>query len=192
MKFIKLESRGGNYLVVASNVAWLRTAENGQTNVGIVGGQPLLVVGSVEEVAAKILAGLSGQDETAPAAPAAPVQAPAAPAPAPATPAPAPQQVAEPAPPPPALEPEPEPIAMVQEPEPEPEPEPAPVVAEEPEPEPAPAPEPVRLPAKIAAAPRPRPAVAGSASLWERPATSPAAKGLKIKASSQRMMGMLE
>lgn len=57
MKFIKLESRGGNYLVVASNIAWLRTAENGQTNVGMVGGQPLLVVGSIEEVAAKILAG---------------------------------------------------------------------------------------------------------------------------------------
>ena len=35
MKFVSLKSRGGNYLVVASNVAWLRTAENGQTNVGI-------------------------------------------------------------------------------------------------------------------------------------------------------------
>jgi hypothetical protein len=56
MKFIKLESRGGNYLVVAQNVAWLRAAENGQTTVGIVGGQPLLVVGSIEEVAAKIMA----------------------------------------------------------------------------------------------------------------------------------------
>lgn len=55
MKFIKLESRGGNYLVVASNIAWLRTAENGQTNVGMIGGQPLLVVGSIEEVAEKIL-----------------------------------------------------------------------------------------------------------------------------------------
>ncbi len=54
MKFIPLASRGGNYLVVASNVAWLRTAENGQTQVGIVGGQPLLVTGSVEQVAAKI------------------------------------------------------------------------------------------------------------------------------------------
>lgn len=57
MKFINLESRGGNYLVVASNIAWLRTAENGQTNVGMVGGQPLLVVGSIEEVAAMVLAG---------------------------------------------------------------------------------------------------------------------------------------
>lgn len=56
MEFIKLESRGGNYLVVAHNIAWLRTAENGQTNVGIVGGQPLLVVGSIDEVAEKILA----------------------------------------------------------------------------------------------------------------------------------------
>lgn len=66
MKFIKLESRGGNYLVVAENVAWLRTAENGQTNVGIIGSQPLLVVGSLEEVAAKILTGVNGGDEAEP------------------------------------------------------------------------------------------------------------------------------
>ena len=57
MKFVALESRGGNYLVVASNVAWLRAAENGQTSVGIVGGQPLLVTGTVEQVAQKIMAG---------------------------------------------------------------------------------------------------------------------------------------
>ena len=56
MKFINLASRGGNYLVVASNVAWLRTGENGQTLVGMVGSSPLLVIGSVEEVAATILA----------------------------------------------------------------------------------------------------------------------------------------
>jgi periplasmic protein TonB len=57
MKFIALHSRGGNYLVVASNVAWLRTAENGQTQVGIVGGQPLLVAGSMEEIAAQLVGG---------------------------------------------------------------------------------------------------------------------------------------
>lgn len=57
MKFVELASRGGNYLVVTSNVAWLRVAENGQTNVGIVGGQPLLVTGTPEEVAEKLLAG---------------------------------------------------------------------------------------------------------------------------------------
>jgi hypothetical protein len=57
MKFVALESRGGNYLVVASNIAWLRTAENGQTTVGIVGGQPLLVTGTIEQVAQKILEG---------------------------------------------------------------------------------------------------------------------------------------
>ena len=57
MKFGSLNSRGGNYLVVAENVAWLRTGENGQTQVGIVGGSPLLVSGSIEEVAAVILAG---------------------------------------------------------------------------------------------------------------------------------------
>ena len=66
MKFIKLESRGGNYMVVASNIAWLRTAENGQTSVGMVGGQPLLVVGSVEEVAEKILSSF-GPEEPVPA-----------------------------------------------------------------------------------------------------------------------------
>lgn len=54
MKFVSLHSRGGNYLVVASNIAWLRTGENGQTVVGMVGGSPLLVVGTIEEVAAMI------------------------------------------------------------------------------------------------------------------------------------------
>ncbi len=55
MKFIKLHSRGGNYMVVVSNVAWLRSAENGQTQIGIVGGAPLLVTGSIEDNAAIIL-----------------------------------------------------------------------------------------------------------------------------------------
>ena len=57
MKFVQLNSRGGNYLVVASNVAWLRAFENGQTQIGIVGGAPLLVAGTMEETAATILAG---------------------------------------------------------------------------------------------------------------------------------------
>ncbi|MBV7266799.1 hypothetical protein [Erythrobacter ani] len=57
MKFVKLDSRGGDYLVVAQNIAWLRTGENGQTNVGMVGGSPLLVTGTIEEVAAKIMGG---------------------------------------------------------------------------------------------------------------------------------------
>ena len=57
MKFVELKSRGGTYLVVASNIAWLRTDENDQTKVGIVGGSPLLVNGSIEQVAAAILAG---------------------------------------------------------------------------------------------------------------------------------------
>jgi protein TonB len=56
MKFVSLHSRGGNYLVVASNIAWLRAGENGQTNVGIIGSSPLLVTGSVDEVAALVLA----------------------------------------------------------------------------------------------------------------------------------------
>ncbi|QZD88766.1 hypothetical protein K3148_07785 [Qipengyuania aurantiaca] len=57
MKFVQLESRGGNYLVVASNVAYLRVGENGQTLVGIVGSQPLLVTGTPESVAQKLMQG---------------------------------------------------------------------------------------------------------------------------------------
>jgi hypothetical protein len=57
MKFVLLKSRGGDYMVVAENVAWLRTHENGQTKVGVVGGDSLLVAGTIEETAATILAG---------------------------------------------------------------------------------------------------------------------------------------
>ncbi len=57
MKLIELKSHGGNYYVVAANVAYLRKDENGQTKVGLVGGDSLLVVGSMEDVAAKLLAG---------------------------------------------------------------------------------------------------------------------------------------
>ena len=57
MKFILLKSRGGDYLVVAENVAWLRSDENGQTKVGMVGGSPILVAGTIDEIAAAILAG---------------------------------------------------------------------------------------------------------------------------------------
>ena len=57
MKFILLKSRGGDYLVVAENVAWLRANENGQTQVGVIGGAPILVAGGIEETAAAILAG---------------------------------------------------------------------------------------------------------------------------------------
>ena len=55
MRFIKLNSRSGNYLLVAENVAWLRDYENGQTQVGMVGGAPLLVAGKIDEIAASIL-----------------------------------------------------------------------------------------------------------------------------------------
>lgn len=57
MKFVHLNSRGGNYMVVAERIAWLRSGENGQTLVGMVGGSPLLVTGSVDEVAAMFRAG---------------------------------------------------------------------------------------------------------------------------------------
>lgn len=54
MNFVELRSRGGDYLVVAANIAYLRADENGQTKVGLVGGDSLLVVGSLQEVAAKV------------------------------------------------------------------------------------------------------------------------------------------
>jgi hypothetical protein len=57
MKFVELKSRGGDYRVVAANVAYLRTDENGQTKVGLVGGDSLLVVGSIEAVASQMQAG---------------------------------------------------------------------------------------------------------------------------------------
>ena len=57
MKFVLLKSHGGDYLVVAENVAWLRAHENGQTKVGVVGGDSLLVAGTIQETAATILAG---------------------------------------------------------------------------------------------------------------------------------------
>ena len=57
MKFVSLKSRGGDYLIVAENIAWLRSHENGQTKVGVVGGDYLLVAGTIEETAAAILAG---------------------------------------------------------------------------------------------------------------------------------------
>jgi hypothetical protein len=57
MKFVLLKSRGGDYLVVAENIAWLRAHENDQTKVGVVGGDSLLVAGSIQETAAAILAG---------------------------------------------------------------------------------------------------------------------------------------
>jgi hypothetical protein len=42
MKFVLLNSRGGDYLVVAGNIAWLRSHENGQTKVGVVGAAKIL------------------------------------------------------------------------------------------------------------------------------------------------------
>jgi outer membrane biosynthesis protein TonB len=179
MEFVMLESRGGNYLVVAQNIAWLRTAENGQTSVGMVGGQPLLVVGSIQEVADKILSAAA----TAKAAQDEPVANEKVVAAEPeAPPPPAPVEV-------PAPEPEPAPPP---EPEPMPEPEPEPV----PEPMPEPEPEPVRDVVVEAAPPPPakpsersRPAPAKPMSLSDRLALASAPK---VKAGSQRFMGMSE
>lgn len=142
MKFIKLESRGGNYLVVAENVAWLRVAENGQTSVGIIGGQPLLVVGSLEEVAAKLLEATGPEDAPELQAPVAAPTATPAPAPQPE-----PQPQSEPAPAAPITS---DPIAVA-------EPLPAPA------PEPAPKPAPTIVNLSLKAAPS-----AGGVSLSER------------------------
>jgi hypothetical protein len=57
MQFVLLKSRGGNYMVVTQNIAYLRADENGQTKVGMVGGDQLLVEGTIDEIAAKISAG---------------------------------------------------------------------------------------------------------------------------------------
>lgn len=54
MKFIELKSRGGDYFVVAENIAYLRVDENGQTKVGLIGGDSLLVVGSPADIVATI------------------------------------------------------------------------------------------------------------------------------------------
>lgn len=203
MKFIKLESRGGNYLVVAENVAWLRTAENGQTSVGIIGGQPLLVVGSIEEVAEKILTATAEQEPPAPVAAPPVVAEPIAPAPV-ATPpvavAPAPPAAlpAEPAPPPPVA-PAPASTPMVAE------PVAAEPVAVAPVAPPPPPPTARTSPAAnqhapsraaVPAAPptprlseRPRQVAAHSMSLSERVARAAAPK---VKAGTQRFMGLAE
>lgn len=186
MKFIKLESRGGNYLVVAENVAWLRTADNGQTSVGIIGGQPLLVVGTIEEVAAKILAGTAEEPSPAVEPPAPPPEG-----------APDKQKaVADIASPAASAELTVEAVATPPRSEPEPEPAPVPetqteMEAAEPDEAPAPSPRPVASKPVAAAAVRAHAVPARSSSLWERP-PAPPAQGLKIKAGSQRMMGLLE
>jgi hypothetical protein len=57
MKFVLLKSRGGDYMVITQNVAWLRSHEHNQTKIGMVGSEAILVAGSIEETAATILAG---------------------------------------------------------------------------------------------------------------------------------------
>jgi hypothetical protein len=57
MKFVLLKSRGGDYMVISQNVAWLRAFENDQTKIGMIGSDAILVSGSMEETAATLLAG---------------------------------------------------------------------------------------------------------------------------------------
>ena len=57
MKFVKLKSRGGDYMVIAQNVAYLRAHENDQTKIGMIGSDAILVAGTIDQVAAQILAG---------------------------------------------------------------------------------------------------------------------------------------
>ncbi|MGY2733866.1 hypothetical protein [Sphingomonas sp. UYP23] len=60
MKFVELKSRGGDYFVVAANIAYLRADENGQTKIGLIGGDSLLVVGSMADIVAAIGSGDAG------------------------------------------------------------------------------------------------------------------------------------
>ena len=57
MKFVKLKSRGGDYMVIAQNIAYLRAHENDQTKIGMIGSDTILVAGTIEQTAATILAG---------------------------------------------------------------------------------------------------------------------------------------
>lgn len=57
MKFVLLKSRGGDYMVITQNVAWLRVHENDQTKIGMIGSDAILVAGTMEETAAALLAG---------------------------------------------------------------------------------------------------------------------------------------
>lgn len=197
MKFIKLESRGGNYLVVAENIAWLRTAENGQTSVGMMGGQPLLVVGSIEEVAEKIL-NATRHDEQ----PAAPVSAETGPvASGPKETAPQVSAVSAPSSPPANDEPETHPAKSEDAaPEQRAEPEAGAPVTQDFEPTPNPAltePEPQNGADSAGAATSPaivRLAKRNPVPLWERaaPRTAASSAAPRVKAGSQRFMGKLD
>jgi hypothetical protein len=57
MKFVLLRSHGGDYMVIAENVAWIRSHENGQAEVGMVGSDAIQVARTIEETAGAILAG---------------------------------------------------------------------------------------------------------------------------------------
>jgi hypothetical protein len=39
VKFVPIKSRGGGYLVVVENIAYLRADENRQTKIGLIGGE---------------------------------------------------------------------------------------------------------------------------------------------------------
>ncbi|MCM8556269.1 hypothetical protein [Sphingomicrobium sediminis] len=52
MKFIPLPSRGGKYLVATANITYLRTHENNQVKIGLVGGESIQVDGNLDEVSA--------------------------------------------------------------------------------------------------------------------------------------------
>jgi hypothetical protein len=56
VKLVPIHSRGGDYLVALQNIAYLRNDENGQTKIGMVGGDSLLVVGDMKDIAAMIAA----------------------------------------------------------------------------------------------------------------------------------------
>jgi hypothetical protein len=54
MQLVLLKSRGGDLMLNVQNVAYLRVSEDGQTKIGLVGGDSLLVNGSIDEIAARL------------------------------------------------------------------------------------------------------------------------------------------
>ena len=55
MKFVSFAARAGKVMIVASNVTFVRFHENNQVKVGLVGGDSILVDGTVEEISQKFM-----------------------------------------------------------------------------------------------------------------------------------------
>ena len=56
MKFVPFAARAGKVMIVANNVTFIRFHENNQVKIGLIGGDFILVDGTVEEIAEKFMA----------------------------------------------------------------------------------------------------------------------------------------